>query len=52
MSKLDEIRKKLAAIDSKRNGSNNNSDKLVYPHWNMPEGASATIRFLEDRQSR
>jgi len=47
-SKLDEIRKKLAELDSKRTGNNSNNDKVLFPHWNMPDGSSSTIRFLED----
>lgn len=49
MSTLDEIRKKLQALDNKSsNKSNSSSDKLTFPHWNMPEGASSIIRFLPD----
>ena len=49
MSTLDEIRKKLQALDNKTsNKSKNSGDKVTYPHWNMPDGASSTIRFLPD----
>ena len=51
MSKtLDEIRKKLQALDSKKGGGNNNfgGDKTTYAHWNIPEGTSTTLRFLPD----
>jgi len=48
-SKLDEIRAKLAQMESKP-GSNSSqqSDKAIYPHWNIDEGTSATLRFLPD----
>lgn len=50
MSKtLEEIRKKLQALDAKNKpNSTGFRDKSVYPHWNIPEGTSATIRFLPD----
>lgn len=51
MSKtLDEIRKKLQEMESRKGGNQNNfsSDKTTYAHWNIPEGTQATIRFLPD----
>lgn len=49
MSTLDEIRRKLQALDNKTsNKSSGSNDKLTFPHWNMPEGQSSTIRFLPD----
>lgn len=49
MSKtLDEIRKKLASLDRNKNSNSGYSDKLVYPHWNIPEGTSSIQRFLPD----
>ena len=48
MSKtLEEIRKKLQALETKR-APGGNSDKSMYPHWNIPDGTSATVRFLPD----
>lgn len=48
MSKtLEEIRKKLQAAENKRQGAGPN-DKSTYPHWNIPEGTSAQVRFLPD----
>jgi len=48
MSKtLDEIRKKLQALDARKGGSTG-GDKSTYAHWNIPEGTSTTIRFLPD----
>lgn len=49
MSKtLDEIRKKLQALDTRKGPSGGSSDKSVYPHWNIPEGTSSILRFLPD----
>lgn len=50
MSKtLEEIRKKLQALDTRGKGSNNNiGDKATYAHWNIQEGTSTTLRFLPD----
>lgn len=46
---LDEIRKKLQALETRKNPSNYSSgDKTTYAHWNMPEGTSAIVRFLPD----
>lgn len=50
MSKtLDEIRKKLQALDTKKGGQNFGSgNKATYPHWNIAEGTQAILRFLPD----
>lgn len=47
---LDEIRKKLQALDTRGKGGNFNSggDKTTYAHWNIPEGTSAILRFAPD----
>jgi hypothetical protein len=53
MASLAEIRARLAAADNK--GSNNSQgggDRAVYPHWNMEEGQSATLRFLPDANTK
>jgi gp32 DNA binding protein like len=48
MSKtLDEIRKKLQALDTKPSGSRG-GDKTIYPHWNIPEGTQAVLRLAPD----
>jgi hypothetical protein len=53
MASLAEIRARLAAQENKSQGkSNTQSDNAVYPHWNMDEGTSATIRFLPDGDSK
>jgi hypothetical protein len=51
MSKtLDEIRKKLQALDSRKGGQSGNfgGDKLTYAHWNIAEGTSAILRLVPD----
>jgi hypothetical protein len=50
MSKtLDEIRKKLQALDTRKGQSGQYSgDKLTYAHWNIPEGTSSILRFAPD----
>ena len=53
MASLAEIRARLAASENK--GSNNQSqggDNSIYPHWNMEEGQSATLRFLPDGNTK
>jgi hypothetical protein len=47
-STLDEIRKKLALLDTKKSSTNSYSDKTTYAHWNIPEGTSSITRFLPD----
>lgn len=49
MASLAEIRARLAAADNKPGtGGSGGGDGSIYPHWNMNEGDSATIRFLPD----
>jgi hypothetical protein len=48
MPSLAEIRAKLAQQENKQQKSSNSSDNAIYPHWNMGEGTTATIRFLPD----
>jgi hypothetical protein len=50
MASLAEIRARIQAQDNKSNnkGSNTQSDNSIYPHWNIDEGATATIRLLPD----
>lgn len=50
MASLAEIRARLAAQENRGQNktSGTQSDNAIYPHWNMDEGASATIRFLPD----
>jgi hypothetical protein len=50
MASLADIRARLAAQESKKTGQGQRtqSDNAIYPHWNMEEGTTATIRFLPD----
>jgi hypothetical protein len=54
MASLAEIRARIAAQENKSNGSSSNqqSDNSIYPHWNMDEGTTATIRFLPDADNK
>lgn len=47
MSTLDEIRKKLQAMDT-RKGGNFSNDKTTYPHWDIAEGTQSILRILPD----
>jgi hypothetical protein len=50
MASLAEIRAKLAEMENRAGGnsSGGNRDNSVYPHWNIPEGSTARVRFLPD----
>jgi hypothetical protein len=51
MASLQEIRSRIMAADNKQQNSETktqSSDNVLYAHWNMSEGANATIRFLPD----
>lgn len=48
MATLAEIRAKLTAAQNNTPGFGSYGDNTVYPHWNMPEGSEAVIRFLPD----
>ena len=53
MASLAEIRARLQAAESKQGGSSTErGDNSIYPHWNMEEGQSATLRFLPDGNSK
>lgn len=53
MASLAEIRARIAAQENKSNNkSSGTSDNAIYPHWNMEEGTTATIRFLPDGDSK
>jgi hypothetical protein len=54
MASLAEIRARITAQDNKtqNRGSNNQSDNAIYAHWNIDEGATATIRFLPDADAK
>ena len=48
MASLAEIRARLQAAETKGGNSSGGGDGSIYPHWNMEEGQSATLRFLPD----
>jgi hypothetical protein len=52
MASLADIRARLAASDNKPQGGSTGGDNAIYPHWNMEEGANATLRFLPDGNSK
>ena len=52
MASLAEIRARLAAAESNKGGQTTGGDNAIYPHWNMEEGHSATLRFLPDGDSK
>jgi hypothetical protein len=54
MASLAEIRARLQAAEGNKGGqgSQGGGDKSIYPHWNMEEGQSATLRFLPDGNSK
>jgi hypothetical protein len=48
MATLAEIRAKLQASSQQNTGSASGGDNAIYPHWNISEGQTATVRFLPD----
>jgi len=52
MASLAEIRARLAASESKQGGNSTGGDNSIYPHWNMEEGQSCTLRFLPDGNTK
>ncbi len=51
MATLAEIRAKLQQASQQSGGSSTGGDNAIYPHWNIQEGSSATVRFLPDGDS-
>ncbi len=51
MATLAEIRAKLQQSSQQNAGSATGGDNAIYPHWNIAEGTSATVRFLPDGDS-
>jgi hypothetical protein len=54
MATLADIRARLQAAEGNKGGqgSQGGGDKSIYPHWNMDEGQSATLRFLPDGNTK
>lgn len=48
MASLAEIRARLAEQAKKSGGQAGGGDNSIFTHWNIPEGTSATLRFLPD----
>lgn len=49
MASLADIRARLLQEESKSKGnSRGGMDNAIYPFWNIPEGSTATLRFLPD----
>jgi hypothetical protein len=48
MASLAEIRAKLQASSQQNTGGTGGGDNAIYPHWNIQEGQTATVRFLPD----
>lgn len=51
MASLAEIRAKLQQSENK-SGSGARGDNAIYPHWDIPEGSTAKIRFLPDLDTK
>jgi hypothetical protein len=52
MASLAEIRARLQAAENKGGQSTGGGDRSIYPHWNMEEGQSASLRFLPDGNTK
>jgi hypothetical protein len=52
MASLADIRARLQASESNKGGQSQGGDNAIYPHWNIDEGANATLRFLPDGNSK
>lgn len=45
---LAEIRARLQQQDNRSSGNTGGMDSSIYAHWNIPEGTTASVRFLPD----
>jgi hypothetical protein len=54
MASLSEIRARISAQENKSQNKNTSAqaDGATYPHWNMDEGTTASIRFVPDGDSK
>ena len=48
MASLAEIRAKLQAANQQNTSSSGGGDNAIFPHWNIAEGTTTTVRFLPD----
>lgn len=51
MATLAEIRAKLQASSQQSTGGVSGGDNAIFPHWNIAEGTTTTVRFLPDADS-
>jgi hypothetical protein len=51
MATLADIRARLQAQETRQSGGNTGGDNAIYPHWNIQENESTTLRFLPDGDS-
>lgn len=51
MATLAEIRARLQAQENRGQTNQGGGDRGIYPHWNIPEGTTAKVRFLPDGDS-
>ena len=49
MASLEEIRKKLQNMSNRGSNNGGSNDTTLFKHWDLPEGGSAKIRFLPDK---
>lgn len=52
MASLAEIRAKLQQTENRSAGGGFKGDNAIYPHWDIPEGSTAKVRFLPDGDSK
>jgi hypothetical protein len=52
MASLQEIRQRLAQSENKQGTNSTGGDNSIYPHWNIQEGESCTVRFLPDGNTK
>jgi len=49
MANLEEIRRRIAAQENKNQDRGTSpQESPIYPHWNMDDGTTATVRYLPD----
>ena len=48
MATLAEIRAKLQQASQQNTGGSGGGDNAIFPHWNIQEGQTATVRFIAD----
>jgi hypothetical protein len=52
MASLAEIRAKLQQNETRAGGGGFKGDNAIYPHWDIPEGSTAKVRFLPDADTK